>query len=157
MLLSAPIEGEICDANSAVFVEQIRKALAEKKIELPDDNLGQTAIFGPNNEVMNTLTEVFLRKHPNAAIIIAYHEELFSAIEALDKKNFWKEPESMVIINVNAEFAQNRTCVGRIPVVRVLMPMEEMGVAAAIELERKWAIESDRDYPDLGIKLIKSS
>ena len=44
----------------------------------------------------------------------------------------------MIVVDVNAEFGFNYTQVGRLPVIRILMPIETLGCAAALEFEKKW-------------------
>jgi DNA-binding LacI/PurR family transcriptional regulator len=157
LLLTSPIEGELQDANSAVFARELRKALEIKNIKLPDDCIGQAAIFFPRNKLTEVLTLEFLKRHPDADTIIAYHETFFPSIENLDKQNFWENPESMVVIDVNGEFVQNKDRIGRIPVTRLAFPLEDMGLAAAIELERKWLSKDGFKCPDLSVKLIPPS
>lgn len=157
IVLCGILKGELKDANSANFVKNISEALKEKNIELPDENIGQAAIFTRDNSVLNALGRIFLEKHADAEVIISYHEEFFPIIEELDSKNFWQDPTSMIIIDVNAEFGFNRKQVGRIPVASISLPLENMGTAAAMEFEKKWLDKSDDRCPDLSVTLVPPS
>ncbi len=152
VVLCGILDGELKDENSARFVNELCKALSASEIELNDDHIGQVAIFTPDNKILTQLTFSFLEKHPQADTIISYHEEFFPMIEELDKKGFWEKPEGMKIIDVNAEFGFNKTQVGRIPVTRILMPLEDLGRASAIDFEKKW-LGASRDLIDLRVSL----
>ncbi len=154
ILLTGLIEGQEADANSVTIVKEVRKALKAKGRELPDSNIGQAAIFTYENKVLEILVRHFLQQHSDADTIISYHEEFFPIIEALDKQDFWPRAEKMIIMNVNGEFAFNRNCIGRVPVTRISLPLENMGVASAREFENLW-LNQESDHPvDLSVRLI---
>lgn len=148
IVLCGVLEGELKDENSAKFVSELRDAFSSTDIELTDEQVGQVAIFTPDNQILAQLTASFLEKHPDTDTIISYHEEFFPMIEELDARDFWKDPGSMKIVDVNAEFGFNKTQVGRIPVTRILMPLEDMGRASAVDFEKKW-LGSAKDIIDL--------
>ena len=138
IVLCGVLEGELMDANSAEFVTCFRASLSNHHIDLQDNQIGQTAIFTRDNKVLMELGRNFLERHPEADAIISYHDAFFPLIEELDTKDFWENPESMIVVDVNAEFGFNYTQVGRLPVIRILMPIETLGCAAALEFEKKW-------------------
>ncbi len=152
VVLCGVLDGELKDENSAKFISELRCALSSTDIELTDEQVGQVAVFTPDNQILTQLTRNFLEKHPGADTIISYHEEFFPMIEELDAKNFWENPGDMKIVDVNAEFGFNKTQVGRIPVTRILMPLEDMGRASAIDFEKKW-LGSGKDLFDLKVSL----
>ena len=154
ILLTGLTEGQEADANSVTIVTEMRKALKAKGIELPDSNIGQAAIFTHENKVLEILARHFLLQHPDADTIISYHEEFFPIIAELDEQNFWPNSENMIIMDVNGEFAFNRNRIGRIPVTRIGLPLENMGAASAREFEKLWLDQSVNHKVDLSVRLI---
>ena len=62
----------------------------------------------------------------------------------------------MIVVDVNAEFGFNYTQVGRLLVTRILMPIETLGCAAALEFEKKW-LGASNDMLDLKVTLAPPS
>ncbi len=137
VLLIGPTGGLLMDENSCTFAEGIKNALRLRNYELPEENIGTTAIFTPGCREMERLTIDFLNRHSDADIIICYNEELLSAIGKLDAGDFWKSPQP-IILSINADFGLKIEKAGRIPVIPANLPLENMGAAAAHNFKEKW-------------------
>lgn len=150
VILSANINNPFKDTISAEIVEGIRRAMQAKNRQLSDEQICQVCM--PPEELKHTKRA--MEEHPDANAIVIMSETIFPAIEDLDKKNFFKDPASMVIINCTGDYGTNPNHIGRIPVAKVTRPYENIGQAAALKFIEKWEGEK-RDYPDLHIKIIE--
>lgn len=137
VLLLGPAAGLLRDENSCAFAEEFKKALGRQGGQLPDENIGHTAIFTPGCKELEKLTIDFLSQHPDADILACYHEEFLSAIGKLDQQGFWKNPQP-VIVSINADFGLRIKQAGRMPVLTVNLPLENLGKAAALKFREKW-------------------
>ncbi len=140
VLLIGPTEGLLRDENSCTFAEKMKEALRLENFELPDENIGATAIFTPGCKELEKLTIDFLSHHADADIIVCYHEEFLSAIEKLDNQNFWKSPRP-TILSINADFGLRIEKAGTIPVNLINLPLESLGTVAARNFKEKWTSE----------------
>ncbi|AQQ70982.1 DNA-binding transcriptional regulator FrlR [Limihaloglobus sulfuriphilus] len=149
LILSGNIEEPFLDTISATIVKGIKNELQTRNINLSDNVVCQACM--PPEDLKHA--KLAIEEHADANAIICMSETIFPAIEDLDKRNFYKDPSSIVIINCTGEHGHNPDYVGRIPVVKISRPYEDIGRAAGLRLLNKWQGEKPNGL-DLKAKMI---
>lgn len=150
LILSANITNPFKDTISAEIVEGIRKSMREKNLPFSEERVCQVCM--PPEELKHAKRA--LEEHPDVNAIVIMSETIFPAVEELDKKGFFKDPSSRIIINCTGDYGNNPGFVGRIPVAKVTRPYENIGQSAARKFIEKWGGEKG-EYPDLKARIIE--
>lgn len=148
LILCGSIQGFSADPYSVDIVDALVKSLATRNISIPQANILQ--MVGHKNP--GVWRQEFEARHRCADAIISLRYDLKGIIQELDEEGFWQNPEDILFFDTAADFFENHR-IGRLKLVKVRYPLENVGRMAVRAMEKVWLGQAVQPVLNLGVRL----